>query len=116
MDYALPTEAQREFLAQLVRVSAPSLAKALETQFKECLTVVEEFCPECFKIRATPGAVRIPSGSDNPLDFEVDLSGVAAEFAGVLLWHRNGIVDSVEIQYTGNDHPALSDLKLLSDH
>lgn len=105
-----PTRAQRALLDGLVEAGG-LYAPVLEAQFAQCLTWNDEMCAECFYVKPTVGAPRLPAGSEKPMGFSATTTE-GPDGAMVLLWHTGGVVDWVEISWVGEEHPPLERLRV----
>lgn len=86
------------------------MARSLQRQFSGVLVSAEEHCSVCFNLKPTDRTIRIPRGLGMPLAYDATGATPDAQFVQVLLWHKSGFIDSVEISRVGDEHPELGDL------
>ncbi|MHA7172175.1 hypothetical protein [Arthrobacter monumenti] len=102
-----PCPAHRRLYAGMVSVSE-EYGPVLEAQFAHSRVRRSEHCDHgCFDIVVTADTPRIPRKTECPIAFNaIDQATGADDNVMLLVWHRNGLVDGVEISwFEGDAHP-----------
>lgn len=107
MPWEEPGPAHRRLYAEMVSVSG-EYGPVLEKQFANTQVCRSEHCDDgCFEIKVPADAPRLPRNTECPMPFNARDEQTGAETnIMVLLWHKKGLVDGVEISwFEGDSHP-----------
>jgi hypothetical protein len=107
MEWNEPSPAHRRLYAEMASVSG-EYGRVLENQFANSQVCKSEHCDDgCFEVKITADTPRLPRNAECPIPFNaIDQNTGADDNVMLLLWHKNGLVDDVEISwFAGDSHP-----------